>query len=195
MSTQCSKSVFSAHPVEIDMLRKNWGWFLAFGVALIGLGCLALSLPGLTALATEILVGWLLLFAGLTQCLYAFRSRGSGTFGTMLLSGALYAGVGLLLLFFPLPGILTLTLLLAALFVIEGLFKIVMSLQARPMAGWVWVFVTGVLAVLIGGLIWSQWPSDARWVIGLLVGLNMIFGGCSMIVLALGARSTPATAE
>ena len=195
MSTECSSSLFETRPLEPETVRKNWGWFLGFGIAMIVFGTLAFSLPGVISLAMEVLLGWLLLFGGVTQFLYAFRSRGSGAFSMMLLGGSLYAAVGLLMLFFPLQGILTLTLLLAAFFMIEGLFKIAMGLQMRPGAGWGWVLVTGFLAVLIGVLIWRQWPGDATWVIGLLVGIDMIFGGASMIALALSARNQKLLAE
>lgn len=187
MSTQ-TNAAGGMRPYGLEVVKEYWKWFLALGILLIVLGVLAIALPAFAALAVEIFLGWLLLIGGVAQCIHAFSARRWGGFLLQLLNGALYIVAGALLLAFPLQGVLTLTLVLAALFVVEGAARIVMAFRMRPMAQWGWVLLSGILAVILGVLIWIQWPSAAAWAIGLLAGINFLFGGTTMLMLALAAR-------
>ena len=167
---------------------KNWGWFLVLGILLVVLGSAAIAFPLIPAVAIEILFGWLLIIGGVAQVVHAFQLRQWKGFLLTLLAGLLYLVVGILMLVYPLRGVVTLTLLLAIFFIIEGIFKIVISSQLKAMSNWGWILCNGVIALILGGLIWAQWPSSAFWVIGLLFGINLIFGGWAMIMLSVAAR-------
>ena len=192
MSSECEQCASTPQWVCSEGLRRSWGWLLAAGIALVVLGVVALSVPCFVGLAMEVFLGWLLVIGGVLQGVQAFRTRGWGGFFFAVLSAALYIVAGVLLLGNPMWGLIAMTLLLAVFFVVEGIFKIIMALTLRPMPNWGWILVTGILAVLIGILIWSEWPSSAGWVIGLFVGIEMIFTGWATIMLALVARRAPA---
>ena len=172
---------------EPDVLRENWGWFFALGIAMIVLGAMAIILPGLAGLTLALMLGWLLLIGGFVQGIHAFYSRGWTGFFIQALMAILYVVVGIMLLANPLQGLLTLTVLLAAFLLIEGVFRIVEAFQIRPAANWGWVLLSGIVSLLLAGVIWARLPGDALWVLGVLVGVNIIFSGCSMLMLGLAA--------
>ncbi len=161
-----------------------WGWVLFLGILLIAVGIAAIILPFAATLAIEILLGWILVIGGILRIIHSFWTRRVGGFFLSLLAGILYLGVGILLLLYPLQGILTLTLLLAILFLIEGICRTISSFQVRPTRNWGWVLVSGIAALVIAFLIWIEWPVSATWAIGLLVGINLIFSGWGMIMLS-----------
>jgi len=162
----------------------SWGWLLFLGILLIVVGIAAIVLPFAATLAVEILLGWVLVIGGILQIIHSFWARRVGGFFLGLVAGILYLIVGFLLLLYPLQGILTLTLLLVILFLIEGICRIISSFQVRPTRNWGWVLVSGIAALIIAFLIWIGWPVSATWAIGLLVGINLIFGGWGMIMLS-----------
>jgi uncharacterized membrane protein HdeD (DUF308 family) len=161
------------------------GPLLAVGIILIIAGCAALVLPLVATLTIELIIGCVLLVGGIMQIIYAFSSRAWGRFSLRLLAGILYLIVGFMLVVHPLRGAIALTLLLGILFVVEGLCKIVGSLMNRAMPNWGWLFFSGVLALLIGIIIWGGWPGSAAWALGLLVGINVLFRGWALTALAL----------
>lgn len=165
-----------------------WKWLLGLGILLIIVGIAAIGLPFAATLAVELLIGWILVIGGILQIIHSFWARKLGGIFLGLLAGILYLGVGLLMLLYPLQGVITLTLLLAILFLIEGICRIIASFQLRPMRNWGWILVSGIAALIIAFLIWAGWPASAVWAIGLLVGINLIFSGWSMIMLALALR-------
>ena len=152
------------------------------------LGAAAIAMPLLAALAVELLLGWLLVIGGIAQAFHAFGQKQWGGFLWQLLMGVLYLVVGGMLLIEPLRGVLTLTFLLAVFFVVEGILRIILSLRLRPVQNWGWMLVSGLVTLVLGALIWANWPSAAVWAIGMLVGIDMIFGGWSLIMLASAAR-------
>ncbi len=173
---------------EENAFTRHWGWLMALGILMILLGVIAIGAPLVAALAVDFLVGWLLVIGGLAHLIDSFRSHKWGGFLLELLTGALFLVIGILLLVHPLRGVLTLTMLLGLFFLIEGLFKIVLAVEMRKIWSWGWLLVSGILALIIGLLIWRQWPSSAAWAIGLLLGIDLIFGGWSMIILSLAAK-------
>lgn len=170
------------------VLQHNWGWLLALGVLWILLGTAAIVMPLAASLAIELMLGGLFAVGGIAQVFQAFRCRGWQGFALHLMGGLLALAVGAMFLLYPIGGVLTLTLLLAAFFVAEGIFKLVLAYQHRAFPNWGWVMFSGILGVLIGVLIWLGWPSSAVWVLGALVGIEFIFSGWSMVMLALAAR-------
>ena len=182
----------------MDALSRNWGWLLALAILLIILGLVAIAAPVYATFAVQVLLGWILIIGGIAQCVHAFTVRGWGGFLFELLSAFLYLAVGILLLVNPVEGALALTIVLAAFLLVEGVFKIVMAWRVRRHPRWGWLLASGILSLILGALIWAEWPSSALWVIGLLVGVHLLFTGWALTMLALAARTwreatTPAT--
>jgi uncharacterized membrane protein HdeD (DUF308 family) len=168
-------------------LRRHWGWYLALGIALIILGIIALGNSLLATLASMLVLGWLLIIGGAIQIVQAFRTRDWGGFFLHLLAGILYVVVGVLAVVNPAVSALALTLLLASFFLVVGLFRIITALVMR-FPSWGWALVNGIITLLLGILIWAEWPVSGLWVIGMFVGIEMILSGWSWVMLALAAR-------
>ena len=159
----------------------NPGWFTALGAVMIIVGFVAIGSPFAFTLAANFLVGWILVFTGVAELAHAFSCQGWKGFLWELLIGVLTAGVGLMLVFYPLAGAVTLTLVLAIWFILGGIMKLIMGFQLRPAPGSGLIILGGALGLLLGVMIYSEWPSSAVWVIGTLVGINLIFDGWGMI--------------
>ncbi|HBZ72541.1 MAG TPA: hypothetical protein DEP35_23520 [Deltaproteobacteria bacterium] len=172
-----------------DVLRHNWGWLLALGLVQIVLGSTSICVPIIGTVASALFVGWLFLAAGVAQVVHAVQGRAGKGFWLHLLSALLYLAAGGMIALYPMSGVLTLTVFLAAFLLVEGGVRIWLGLQIRPAEGWGWVSVSGVLGVFAGAMIWSQLPSSAVWALGTLVGINFLFSGVSLLSLALRARS------
>ncbi|MGE4246777.1 MAG: HdeD family acid-resistance protein, partial [Parvibaculaceae bacterium] len=154
---------------------------------LIVLGTGAILFPFITTIAAKIFLGWLFLIGGVVQIAHAFSTKGWSEFLLSLLIGLLYAVAGAWLAFLPLTGIITLTILLAVLFIFEGVMEVGIAIRMRPQNGWGWMLAAGIVAILVGVLIIAQLPSSATWAIGLLVGINMISTGWAYLFLAMAA--------
>jgi uncharacterized membrane protein HdeD (DUF308 family) len=174
----------------LQSLRANWGWFLALGIALIVLGTLAIGAAFIATLAVAVTFGILLLIGGGVQIASAFWARRWSGFFLQLLVGILYVVVGALMVEHPIGAAAGLTLMLAAYFLAAGLLRIVVALTER-FHNWGWVLLNGVITLVLGVLIWRQWPESSLWVLGLFVGIDMIFSGWSWVMLALALRSLP----
>lgn len=169
-------------------VAEHWGWFLGLGLVFLVAGFAAIAFPLLSTIAAKIAIGWILMMSGLVAILHSFRITAWGGFLLNLVLGALYIFVGAYLAFFPLTGIITLTLLLAALFLAEGLLQVAMAWRVRPHEGWGWLFLSGCVAIGTGALIAIGLPGSATWAIGLLVGINLLSTGLGFVVLALAGR-------
>lgn len=171
----------------MEWLQSNRNLLLFEGIIFALLGFLAVALPGISTLSTELFIGWLLVFGGIVQLYRTFKGRHEGPgFVGSLLTGFLYVIFGILLVLFPIGGIFSLTILLTLFFIAEGIAKIILGVQLRPSSTWGWFILNGVLALIMAFIIWAGWPGTAFWVLGLLLGINMIFFGISLIFLALG---------
>lgn len=175
---------------ELGALRGNWGWFLALGISLIVLGTVLLGSPFLASLATAMVLGVMLIIGGIAECMGSFWAREWSGFLLHLLSGVLSVVVGLLLVRRPLAGLEVLTLLLAGFLMAEGLFHMLGAFSVRYRS-WIWPFLSGAIDLALGLMIWAQWPYSGLWVIGLFVGISLIFRGVSWVMLALALRSLP----
>ena len=188
MSVESDGGVLEAQCDVMNTMQKSWGWILALGIVSVVLGMVALVVPMVVTLGMDLFIGCLLLIGGIAQLIHTFGSRGWDGPLLRILMGILSALAGVILLTRPLTGILTLTILLAAFFIVNGVFKIILALQLRPGGNWVWALVDGIVVLVLGVLIYAEWPQDAQWVIGLLVGIGLIFSGWTWVMLALGVR-------
>src|SRR5262245_35939426 len=158
-------------------LRKAGGWVIAWGAALIVAGIIAIFAPGAAALATALLLGWVILFAGVVQVVSAFQQRAHDGFGWKLVSALSLLVLGVLMLLFPIASIATLALLIGALIFTSGVSGVMLALRMKPRSGWGWVLSDAVLSLVIALLIASRWPQDSIGFVGILVGLCLISGG------------------
>lgn len=188
MSTQ--PDLRSVQRAVASALHRHWVLFLIEGIVLLALGTLAVLVPPVATLALTILFGWLFLISGVVGLVTTFWMRNAPGFWWALVSAALGIVVGLLLLARPVGGALSLTFLLIAFFIIEGATSIMFALDhKRELSGqWGWMLVSGVIDLALAMMIFAGLPSTAAWALGLLVGINMIFGGAAMIAMALHAR-------
>lgn len=170
------------------LIAEKWGWFLALGIVLILAGLAAIAFPLLGTIAVKIMLGWLFLIGGVVMIIHAFQAPGWQGFLWELLVGILYAVVGAYLAFFPLTGLLTLAILLAMLFIAEGVFEVIQAFRVRPHEGWGFLLLSGIAALAVGVLITLSLPSSAEWALGLLAGINLLFSGWSYVFLALAGR-------
>jgi uncharacterized membrane protein HdeD (DUF308 family) len=177
-----------------NALHAHWKLYLIEGVVLLILGALAVLMPPLGTLAVTILLGWLFFVSGIMGLFTSFWLRQAPGFWWSLLSAVLGLVVGLLLLASPLQGALSLTLVLIAFFVVEGVATIMFAADhRRELSGqWGWMVASGFVDLILSALIAAGLPSTAAWAIGLLVGINLIFGGIALIAMALHARNAAA---
>ncbi|HEV3255790.1 MAG TPA: HdeD family acid-resistance protein [Gemmataceae bacterium] len=171
-----------------NSIRKNWGWFLALGIVQIVAGTLAVGFAFSATLASVVTLGILLLIAAGAQMAAAIWARDWSSFFLFLLVGVLYGVAGFLTLQHPLLAAEGLTLMLAACFLAGGVFRIIVAVAER-FPSWGWVLCNGIVTVLLGIAIWRQWPASGLWVLGMLVGIDLIANGVTWSVLAVGVRN------
>jgi uncharacterized membrane protein HdeD (DUF308 family) len=171
-------------------LHAHWVLFLIEGIILVILGLLAIVIPALATLAAELVFGWLFLISGIVGLIMTFSMRQAPGFWWSLISAILGIAVGVVLLLWPLSGVLSLTLVLIAFFLIEGFASIMFALEhKRELSGrWGWMLASGIIDVVLAGIILAGLPGSSFWVLGLLVGINLLFGGSALIAMALHAR-------
>ena len=177
----------------VEMVRQASTVSILWGVLLIVFGMVAIGTPFLAAVAVNALVGWLIILAGVVHLVLAFRAHGAGSMIWKLLVGVAYLCFGGYVIAHPVLGVVSLTLLLASLFVIEGILDIVLFVKMRPMHGSSWVLMDGIITLLLGLLIYMQWPSSSAWAIGTLVGISMIFSGVARVMMSLAVRRAAGT--
>jgi uncharacterized membrane protein HdeD (DUF308 family) len=176
----------------LSAIRRHWVLFLIEGIVLVVFGAIAVVLPGIAALAVTILLGWLFLFSGILGLVTTIWMRQLPGFWWSLLSALLAIITGIALLAWPFGGVLSLTLVLAVFFVIEGVASIMYALDhRREFSGrWGWMLASGVIDLVLALLILVGFPGTASWAIGLLVGINMLMGGVALMAMALHARTS-----
>lgn len=182
-----AQSTAASAPVPVT--TKSKFWFYLLGVVLILLGIAAIGSPFVTTIAAKVVLGWLVLIGGVLQVAHAFGTREWSEFLLDLLAGAAFVVVGAWLAFFPLTGILTLTLLLAVTFIVQGILELGMAFRLRPNTGWFWMLIAGIVAIAVGLMLIADLPGSATWAIGLLVGINLIMSGVAYLLLPAAAKS------
>jgi uncharacterized membrane protein HdeD (DUF308 family) len=171
-------------------VREHWKAFLIEGIVLSILGLAAIIVPPLASLAVTIFLGWMFLISGVAGLAVTFWARQMPGFWWSLISAVLALGAGIILLARPVQGILTLTIVVGAYFLAEGVATIMYALEhRRELSGrWSWLLVAGLMDILIAAVIIAGLPGSALWAVGLLVGINLLFGGGTLIGMALAVR-------
>lgn len=177
-------------------LGAHWKWFLAEGILLLALGILAVLTPFVAGIATALFLGWLFLFSGVMGLFCTYKERAMPGFWWALLSSAIAVLAGLSLLFRPLIGLFSLTFILIAYFLIDGVLTIMLGFEYKRQGSsrWGWVVFSGVVDLVLAALLISGLPGTALWAVGVIVGIDLAFGGAALIGLALAARNGAATA-
>jgi uncharacterized membrane protein HdeD (DUF308 family) len=194
----------STNPSDVDRVRTavakslhgHWKLFLVEGIILLGLGLTAVVLPPIATFAVEIVIGWLLLISGIVGLITTLRMSNTPGRSWSLISAILGIAAGIVLLRWPLSSTISLTLILSVFFLIEGIASIFYALEhRRELSGrWSWMLFSGVIDLILASIIFVGLPGTAAWAIGLLVGINMVFGGLAVIAMALNARAITAPA-
>jgi uncharacterized membrane protein HdeD (DUF308 family) len=173
-----------------DTLRAHWRLYVFQGVLMIILGVLAVAAPAFATLTVDIYVGWLFLISGVLGLIAMFSARNVPGFLWTLVTALLSIVVGGVLLWKPVEGALSLTIVLTAFFIVEGLFQAAAALIYRDAipSTWGWLLASGVADLALAAIIIAGWPGTAAWTLGLLVGVNLLTTGWAVVMVALGAR-------
>jgi uncharacterized membrane protein HdeD (DUF308 family) len=174
-----------------NAIHEHWVLYLVEGIVLVLLGAIAIVVPPIATITFTILIGWLFLISGAVGLFTTFWMRGAPGFWWSLLSGIVGIAAGLLLLLWPISGALSLTLLLGAFFLVEGIATIMFAIEHRnQLTGrWGWMLTSGIIDLILAGIIIAGFPGTAAWALGLLVGINLLFGGVALIGMAMAARN------
>jgi uncharacterized membrane protein HdeD (DUF308 family) len=173
---------------QSGVVRSASALSAVWGVLLIIFGMLAVGSPLMAAVAVNVVIAWLIVLAGVVHVAVAFHKREAGSVIWRLVVGLAYVLFGVYLFARPALGVVSLTLVLASLFLIEGILDIVLFFKIRSSQGSSWVLIDGIITLLLGLMIYAQWPSSSAWAIGTLVGVSMIFSGITRIMLSLTVR-------
>lgn len=171
-------------------MKTRVNWSLWTGVLLIILGFAAIAAPAVSTIVVESWIALILASGGAAKVVRAFQTRNSGGFIWELLLGILYIATGIMLFTNPLTGVLTLTLLLGSFLLTEAVFELILAFKLRGQPNWTWELVNGIVTLGLGAMIWFQWPFDAPWLIGTLVGASVLFSGVSRVMLSLNPPSS-----
>jgi uncharacterized membrane protein HdeD (DUF308 family) len=175
-------------------IHAHWGLFLFEGILLVLLGAAAIIVPVVATLAFTLVIGWLFLISGGVGLVTTFWMRNAPGFWWSLLSAVIALAAGIILLRWPISGTVSLTLVLIAFFVVEGIATLMYAFEHRAQLSgrWGWMLTSGIVDLILAGIIFAGLPASATWALGLLVGINMLFGGIAMIGMALAARNPAA---
>lgn len=168
-------------------VHRASGWSIALGILMIIAGMIAIFAPLEAGLVVVIVVGWMAIFNGGAQLFYAFSHEARHRWLEGLL-GIIYIVAGIYLLMHPVGGLLALTLLIACLLLVYGIFALVLAFRMRPAAGWGWVLFDAIVTILLGLLIYIHWPGTSDFAIGTLIGISFIVSGVSRLMLSLAVR-------
>ena len=177
----------SPNASDLSNLRESWGWILVMGILMILGGLAAIATPFFATVGVVTFLGILILAAGVAQIVSAFQCKAWKGVLLNTLVGILYLVTGFLILENPIKGAAGLTLLLALFFLTSGIFRIVISLQER-FPGWGWTLLSGAVTVLLGLVVWRQFPKSSLWVVGLLLGIEFLFNGWMWVMLAFAFK-------
>ena len=174
-----------------ETMQTFWVLSLAQGVIMMVLGLLAVIWPQISTVAVDVFVGWMFLLSGIVGLVVMFLAPSVPAFLWSLLTAALSLIVGVLLLWHPITGIISLTLVLIAFFIVEGIFQIAAAVRYRDAlsSSWGWMVMSGIADLVLAGLMISGWPGTAIWAVGLIVGVNLITSGLAITMAALAGRS------
>ena len=180
------------HKSPSDIVRHASTWSILCGAALIVLGVLAMGSPALAAVAVNAVISWLIVLAGVVHLSLAFYAHQAGSVFWKLLVGLAYVFFGVYLIAHPALGVVSLTLVLASLFLVEGIFDIALFFQMRAIGGSAWILADGIITLALGLMIYLQWPSSSNGALGTLVGVSLIISGMTRLMLSLAVRKAAA---
>jgi uncharacterized membrane protein HdeD (DUF308 family) len=185
------RKVASVEREAESAVRTHWVLYLIEGIILVILGVAAIIVPAIATLAFEFVIGWLFLISGIVGLITTFWMRNAPGFWWSLVSAVVAIVAGFVLLMWPISGTFSLTFVLIAFFVIEGIVTIMYAIDHRnQLSGrWGWMLASGIVDLMLAGIIFAGLPGTAAWALGLLVGINLVFGGTAMIGMALAARN------
>jgi|SRR5262249_17185750 len=183
-----------AQTTGADVVRQASTLSILWGVLLIICGILAIGSPFVAAVAVNVVIAWLIVLAGVLHLIVAFQAHSAGSVIWKLLVGLAYVSFGVYLIMHPAIGVASLTLLLASLFLIEGVLDVVLFFQMRSVGGSGWILVDGIVTFVLGLMIYMQWPASSAWALGTLVGVSMIISGLSRVMISLAVRKVAAAA-
>lgn len=191
MATDPSNDLRRLRSAFRESVGHHWGIFLSEGIALLILGSLAILVPVLASLAATVVLGWILLVSGIIGLIATIRARHAPGRWWSLLSALLGMVAGALLLGWPIQGMFSLTAVLIAFLILEGVVSSLYALDhSRGLSGrWGWMLASGILDLVLGGIVLAGLPGSAAWALGIIIGINMIFGGWALIAMALAARA------
>jgi len=173
-----------------EALRKATGLSIGSAVLMILLGMLAIALPGTMGIGVAILVAWIIIFGGVSHLVYAFAAERAGQVAWRLLVGVVYVLGGVYLALNPGLSLVTMTLMLGAIFIVEGVMRGVLFFQLRALPRVGWILFDSLMTVLLGVLIMAGWPTSSAWAIGTIVGVNLLVSGFTRLMLSVAARKT-----
>ncbi len=173
-----------------DILKQATGMSIVWSVVMIVLGFLAVLLPFGTGLGVSMAVGWIIFFSGFVYLAYAFTAQSAGAVIWRILIGVFYVAGGGYLAFHPGLALESLTLVMAAIFLLEGLLEIAVFFQFRVLPGSGWILFDGIVTLVLAYLIWRPWPASSTWAIGTLLGINLILSGFTRLTYSLAGRKT-----
>ncbi len=176
----------------LETVKRASGWSIALGLLMILAGMIAIASPLFAGVIIVYIVAWTAIFNGVAQIVYGFRAHSGGRTMLEILLGLLYIVAGVFILIHPAGGLLALTLVIACVLLIYGVFALVLAFQLRPRAGWGWVLFDAIVTILLGILIWAHWPINSEWVVGTLIGISFIMSGVSRLMLSLAVRKVAA---
>ncbi len=177
-----------------DGISHSRGWLIFGGVLSLLVGVFAISAPGLFSFVLTQLIGALCLVSGVISLAQALFGKNRAHFFLSLLSAIIRIAAGSALFIFTDSGMAALTLILAIVFLSEGIVCIVTSFKIRTNPAWIWLLLNGIVALILGGMIYARWPVDAAWIVGLLYGIQSIFSGSAMLMMGFSAKHPAAAA-
>jgi len=173
-----------------ETVKRHSLWYLIQGGLMILAGVLAIVYPVLSSVAVVIFLGWLLIISGVVQAISVIGAHSVPHFWLQLVSVVLFVIVGTLFLRHPGEGLLTLTLLFIVFFMVEGISKVIFSLTIRPFPNWGWVLISGIIGILLSLYLWASIPITAVWLLGVLLGIELICEGAALTYLAWQVRKS-----
>lgn len=180
---------------QADQLKKVSGWSMVWGILTILIGFMAMASPLASGLAVAVVVGIALLAAGVSMTIYAFQAPSLGKILLKLLFGGLTVLVGIAVLSQPGIALAKLTVLLGIYFIVDGFLTFIVAWNVKPQAGWGWMTFNGLVTVALGIMILKGWPSSAAWVVGMLVGIRLVFSGVTILTLGSAGRQVARSME
>jgi uncharacterized membrane protein HdeD (DUF308 family) len=170
-------------------IKKNARLAVIMGIIMVICGILAIGSPFAAGLSVTMFVGIMLAIGGIAQCILAFRAGAFGAGLMIFVVGALTAAAGFYLFNHPLAGLAAITLLLAAYFVVTGIFELISAFQIRPADGWGLMLFNGIVTLLLGAMLWSDFPLSGAWAVGILFGVKLLLSGWSLIFIGRSVRA------